>query len=196
MNTSTISKLEISKSNQIIFRPDKVSPSIHRRVRDTRETKRTYFCLKAKPFYSKRAITTTTITTLSTANVPRDLGARFGRDDIEIMRAMPEAARHKRPQLLEHKSAGRNSSRPRRPIHASKSWKPEDSGFHRDRERWKPFDESRLRIYGGTLLKRPSPLSLSLSFGLLSSPGSRIGLSCFTVPFGETAAEDSRFDIC
>lgn len=30
------------------------------------------------------------------------------------MRAMPEAARHKRTQLLGHKSAGPNSSRPRR----------------------------------------------------------------------------------
>lgn len=84
-------------------------------------------------------------------------------------------------------SINRPGEIPGRPIHASKSWKPEDSGFHRDRERWKPFDESRLRIYGGTLLKRPSPLSLSRPF---------IPRICFTVPFGETAAEDSRFDIC
>lgn len=74
-------------------------------------------------------------------------------------------------------SINRPDEIPGRPIHASKSWKPEDSGFHRDRERWKPFDESRLRIYGGTLLKRPSPLSLSRPF---------IPRICFTVPFGES----------
>lgn len=97
---------------------------------------------------------------------PTLLDTRFARDDIEIMRAMPEAARHKRAQLLEHKSAGRNSSRPRRPIHAFQV--VETWGFHRDRERWKPFDESRLRIYGGSLLKRSSSLSHSLSLSLLS----------------------------
>lgn len=88
--------IENNKYIEFIFRPNKPSPSILC-VRGTRETKRTYFCLKVKPFYS---------------NLTSFLDAKFARDDIEIMRAMPEAARHKRAQLLEHKSAGRNSSPP------------------------------------------------------------------------------------
>lgn len=123
-----------------------------------------------KPFYS---------------NLTSFLDAKFARDDIEIMRAMPEAARHKRAQLLEHKSAGRNSSPPDTRLQVV-----ETRGF-RLPSRSRTVEALR-RVEITNLWRYPLKASLpSLS---LSRPF--IPRICFTVPFGETAAEDSRFDIC
>lgn len=98
---------------------------------------------------------------------------------------MPEAARHKRAQLLEHKSAGRNSSPPDTRLQVV-----ETRGF-RLPSRSRTVEALR-RVEITNLWRYPlkaslPPLSLSRPF---------IPRICFTVPFGETAAEDSRFDIC
>lgn len=143
-----------------------------------RATKRTYFLCKSETFLLEPYLFPSSPGTILKlcAQCPRRRGTKG-----------PSCSGINRPDQIPRGHAA--------PIHASKSWKPEDPGFHRDRERWKPFDESRLRIYGGTLLKRPSsppPLFLSSFYPL----GLEIGLSRFTVPFGETAAEDSRSDIC
>lgn len=119
-----------------------------------RATKRTYFLCKSETFLLEPYLFPSSPGTILKlcAQCPRRRGTKG-----------PSCSGINRPDQIPRGHAA--------PIHASKSWKPEDPGFHRDRERWKPFDESRLRIYGGTLLKRPSsPPSLSL---VLLSLGSR-----------------------